>query len=135
MMEHPSCGVRQEENISMGMGTFLFNGIEFIVDFYSGYFREALENAGMEYEEKQVPVEFLTRPFIKYYLCLYKYKSVKEDGKTVYVVSIEQGDEEGAGSIIFQTYEKIDLEIAAALEDAYYNKELELSDDLRDFLY
>lgn len=119
----------------MGMGKFLFKGIEFMVDFYSGWFNEALEKNGMEYEEKQVPVEFLTRPFVKYYLCLYTYKSVKEEGKTVYVVSVEQGDEEGAGSIIFQTYEKIDLETATALEDAYYNRTLELSDELRDFLY
>lgn len=119
----------------MGMGTFLFNGIEFIVDFYPGWFSEALEKARMEYEEKRVPVEFLTRPFIKYYLLLYTYKSVIEEEKTVYVVSIEQGDEEGAGSTIFQTYEKVDFEMAAALEDAYYNRTLDLSDELRDFLY
>lgn len=119
----------------MGMGKFLFNGIEFMVDFYSGWFNEALEKNGMEYEEKQVPTEFLTRPFIKYYLYLYTYKSVKEEGKTVYVVSIEQGDEEGAGSTIFQTYEKIDFKTAAELEDAYYNRTLDLPDELRDFLY
>lgn len=121
------------------MEKITYNGIEFMVDVIFELFSESLEKANIEYEIKEVPVEFITKPFTHHFLNIYKYKSVKEIDKTVYVIAIEtfyaDGDNEGGHSYIFQTYQEINFETAKSLEDDFYKRKIKFSDKMEYIIY
>ena len=121
------------------MEKITYNGIEFMVDVIFELFSESLEKANIEYEIKEVPVEFITKPFTHHFLNKYKYKSVKEIDKTVYVIAIEtfyaDGDNEGGHSYIFQTYQEINFETAKSLEDDFYKRKIKFSDKMEYIIY
>lgn len=118
------------------LDSFEFMEIEFMPDIcFDSWLYEKLEEAGIEYNCIAVPTDSLKIPYINHGLNLYDYPSIKKDGKRVYVVELGVGDQDGGSSTIFQTYDKIGSEIALALRNAFYNKELNLSDETKYVLY
>ncbi len=103
----------------------IYNGREYMTSTCYDWVSSVMKEKGIDFTYKELPIDFLSHPMNRYLVGIYEYESVEEPRKTVYAVAIEKGDIEGAISYLFHSYDKISVDEAIKIEEAFHKEEIE----------